>query len=240
MTAQYIEARFIYKQPNICIYREAVDNPAKDTGYQVFLSTNEETFRKSMINIASYILEAASKISSEQVSKAVSLLIEVYKERKKVLVIGAGRSGLVGRAFALRLLHLGYHVNVLGDTIVPPIGKGDLVIAISGSGRTRLIVTAAEAAKTVGARIMGITSFPDSPLAQLCEVVIVVPGRTKVAREEDYFMRQILGIHEPLAPLGTLFEDTAMVFLDGLVVELMERLGLKEEDLEKRHANIEI
>jgi phosphoheptose isomerase len=36
-------------------------------------------------------IEAASKISSEQVSKAVSLLIEVYKERKKVLVIGAGR-----------------------------------------------------------------------------------------------------------------------------------------------------
>lgn len=201
---------------------------------------NYETFRKSMISIAQFILEASQKISSDEISKAVSILLEVYREKKKILVMGAGRSGLVGRAFAMRLLHLGYQVYVLGDTIVPPIGKGDLVIAISGSGRTRLIVTAAEAAKTVGARILGITSFPDSPLAQLCDAVIMVPGRTKVAREEDYFMRQILGIHEPLAPLGTLFEDTAMVFLDGLVVELMERLGLKEEDLEKRHANIEM
>jgi len=199
-----------------------------------------ETFRRAMAGIAGYILEASSKISSDQVSKALSMLIEAYRDGKKVLVMGAGRSGLVGRAFAMRLLHLGYHVNVLGDTIVPPIGKGDLVIAISGSGRTRLIVTAAEAAKTVGARILGITSYPDSPLAQMCEAVVVVPGRTKVAREEDYFMRQILGIHEPLAPLGTLFEDTAMVFLDGLVVELMERLGVKEEDLGKRHANIEV
>lgn len=199
-----------------------------------------ETFRKSMISIAQFILEASTKISSNEISRAISMLLEVYREKKKILVMGAGRSGLVGRAFAMRLLHLGYQVNVLGDTIVPPIGKGDLVIAISGSGRTKLIVTAAEAAKTVGARILGITSFPDSPLAQLCDAVIIVPGRTKIAREEDYFMRQILGIHEPLAPLGTLFEDTAMVFLDGLVVELMEKLGLKEEDLEKRHANIEM
>ncbi len=215
-------------------------SPARGVIHAGLNEGNSEIFRKTMIGIASYILEAASKISSEQVSKAISILIEVYRDRKKILVMGAGRSGLVGRAFAMRLLHLGYQVNVLGDTIVPPIGKGDLVIAISGSGRTRLIVTAAEAAKTVGARILGITSYPDSPLAQLCEAVIVVPGRTKVAREEDYFMRQILGIHEPLAPLGTLFEDTAMVFLDGLVVELMERLGIKEEDLEKRHANIEV
>jgi 6-phospho-3-hexuloisomerase len=233
-------APFIYKQHKVLIYREAVSNPARGVVRPDVVNNNFEIFRKSMIGIASYILESASKISSEQVSRAVSLLIEAYRDRKKILVMGAGRSGLVGRAFAMRLLHLGYQVNVLGDTIVPPIGKGDIVIAISGSGRTRLIVTAAEAARTVGARILGITSFPDSPLAQLCEVVVVVPGRTKVAREEDYFMRQILGIHEPLAPLGTLFEDTAMVFLDGLVVELMERLGLKEEDLEKRHANIEV
>lgn len=199
-----------------------------------------ETFRRSMASIARYILEAVGKISVDQVNRAVDLLLEAYRERRKVLVMGAGRSGLVGRAFAMRLLHMGYSVNVLGDTIVPPIGKGDIVVAISGSGKTRLIVTAAEAAKSVGARILGITSFPDSPLAQLCEVVVVVPGRTKVAKEEDYFMRQILGIHEPLAPLGTLFEDTVMVFLDGLIVELMERLGLNESDLEKRHANIEV
>ena len=49
-----------------------------------------------------------------------------------------------------------------------------------------------------------------------------------------------MGIHEPLAPLGTLFEDTVMVFLDSVVVELMERLGKTEEDLRAVHANIEL
>jgi 6-phospho-3-hexuloisomerase len=57
---------------------------------------------------------------------------------------------------------------------------------------------------------------------------------------DDYFARQILGIHEPLSPLGTLFEDTAMVVLDAVIAELMKRLGKNESDLAKRHANIEV
>ncbi len=52
-----------------------------------------------------------------------------------------------------------------------------------------------------------------------------MPGRTKVAKMDDYFARQILGLHEPLAPLGTLFEDTTMVLLDAIIAELMHSLG---------------
>jgi len=171
----------------------------------------------------------------------INTLVETYKTGKsKVLVMGAGRSGLVGKAFAMRLLHLGYNVYVLGETIVPSIGRGDLVIAISGSGRTKLIVTAAEAAKHVGATVIAITSYADSPLGKIADIVVEVPGRTKIAKEEDYFARQILGIHEPLAPLGTLFEDMVMIFLDSVVVELMHRLGKTEEDLRALHANIEL
>jgi len=154
--------------------------------------------------------------------------------------MGAGRSGLVGRCFALRLKHLGFDVSVLGDTIVSPVGKDDVVIAISGSGRTALIVTAAEAAKSVGAKVIAITTYPDSPLGKLADIVVEIPGRTKVSTVEDYFARQILGIHEPLAPLGTLFEDTALVFLDSVIVELMHRLGKSEDELRSKHANIEV
>ncbi len=192
-----------------------------------------------MRDIAQFILSSIDKISIDQVRQSVDLSINAYKNKKLVLVMGAGRSGLVGRAFAMRLMHLGYTVHVLGDTIAPPVRENDVVVAISGSGRTKLIVTAAEAAKTVGAKILAITSYPESPLAKISDVIVVVPGRTKISTEEDYFARQILGIHEPLAPLGTLFEDTAMVFLDGLVVELMARLKLTEMDLSRRHANIE-
>jgi len=200
-----------------------------------------ENVYKAMYVIADFIINATKELKREQVERMINKLVEAYERRDhKILVMGAGRSGLVGRAFAMRLLHLGYNVYVLGDTIVPRIGKGDIVIAISGSGRTKLIVTAAEAAKHVGATVIAVTSYPDSPLAEIADIVVEVPGRTKIAREEDYFARQILGIHEPLAPLGTLFEDTAMVFLDAVVAEQMERLGKTEEDLKAIHANIEI
>ena len=200
-----------------------------------------ENVFKAMYVIADFIINASRALKKEQVERMINKLVEVYHRKDhKILVMGAGRSGLVGRAFAMRLLHLGYNVYVLGDTIVPRIGKDDIVVAISGSGRTKLIITAAEAAKQVGATVIAVTSYPDSPLAEIADIVVEVPGRTKIAREEDYFARQILGIHEPLAPLGTLFEDTAMVFLDAVVAELMDKLGKTEEDLKAIHANIEI
>jgi len=194
----------------------------------------------TMKEIVEFIDKVVEYLKPEQVDALVDALIDVYKREAKVLVMGAGRSGLVGKAFAMRLMHLGFNVYVLGETITPSIGRDDLVVAISGSGRTRLIVTAAEAAKKVNAKIAAITSYPDSPLGKLADIIVEIPGRTKTAPDIDYFARQILGIHEPLAPLGTLFEDTALVFLDGVVVELMHRLGKREADLKARHANIEL
>jgi 6-phospho-3-hexuloisomerase len=195
---------------------------------------------KAMREISLYILKASESMGLEQVDGLVNILLKAYNDKRKILVMGAGRSGLVGRAFAMRLLHLGFHSYVLGDTIVPSISKGDVAIAISGSGRTQLILTAAEAAKKVGATVVAVTSYPDSPLGMLADLIVWVPGRAKTSRVVDFFARQILGIHEPLAPLGTLFEDTAAVFLDGVIYALMKELGVNEEEMAARHANIEL
>jgi len=194
-----------------------------------------------MYDITGFILSAIKRLDAKMISKMVDMLVDFYQKKQgRILVMGAGRSGLVGRAFAMRLLHLGYNAYVLGETIVPAIREGDIVIAISGSGKTKLIVTAAEAAKEAKARLIAVTSYPDSPLGRLADLVIEVPGRTKYSNETDYFARQILGMTEPLAPLGTLFEDTTMIVLDGIVAELMIRLKKTEEDLRLVHANIEL
>nr|WP_287069208.1 6-phospho-3-hexuloisomerase [Pyrobaculum sp.] len=197
-------------------------------------------FKQAYLEIANFILNSLDKLKMEEIEAFVKTIEEIYHLNKKILVVGVGRSGLVGRAFAMRLRHLGARSYVLGETITPSVEEGDLVVAISGSGTTQIVVAAAEAAKKMKARVAAITSYYDSPLGRVADLVVYIPGRTKVAAMDDYFARQILGVHEPLSPLGTLFEDTAMVALDAVIAELMKRLGKNAAELAKRHANIEV
>jgi 6-phospho-3-hexuloisomerase len=197
-------------------------------------------FKQAYLEIATFIFRALDTIKLEEIEKFVETIEEIYRANKKILVVGVGRSGLVGRAFAMRLRHLGARSYVVGETITPSVEEGDLLVAISGSGSTQIVVAAAEAAKRMRAKVAAITTYYDSPLGRLADLVVFVPGRTKLASMDDYFARQILGIHEPLSPLGTLFEDTSMVVLDSVVAELMKRLGKNESELARRHANIEV
>ncbi|MFH1328891.1 MAG: 6-phospho-3-hexuloisomerase [Candidatus Bathyarchaeota archaeon] len=191
---------------------------------------------KEIITSASYAVE---NINAEDLEKFIAILIEAKNDGKKVLVMGAGRSGLVSRAFAMRLMHLYYNVYVIGETITPAVEKDDILLGISGSGETTIVVAAAKIAKDAGARIVAVTSFPESPLGKLADHSVVLLGRTKVDGKKDYFSRQILGVHEPLAPLGTMFEVSSAIFLDALIVELMHKLGKTEQEMKKRHATIE-
>jgi hexulose-6-phosphate isomerase (EC 5.-.-.-) len=197
-------------------------------------------FKQAYLEIATFIFRALDTIKLDEIEKFVKTIEEIYRANRKILVVGVGRSGLVGRAFAMRLRHLGARSYVVGETITPSVEEGDLLVAISGSGSTQIVVAAAEAAKRMKAKVVAITTYYDSPLGRLADLVVFVPGRTKLASMDDYFARQILGIHEPLSPLGTLFEDASMVVLDAVVAELMKRLGKNESELARRHANIEV
>jgi 6-phospho-3-hexuloisomerase len=194
-------------------------------------------YQRATHDLIDSVRESLARVDLDQVEKMVTEML--VSTNRRILVVGAGRSGLIGRAFAMRLMHLGFQVYVMGETITPSIGRGDLVIALSGSGTTKIVVTAVEIGKTVGAKIIAITSYSDSDLSKLADDVVLVKGRTRVADEKDYFLRQLMGEHELMAPLGTVFEISLMTFLDGVVVELMRRLGLTESELRKRHATIE-
>jgi 6-phospho-3-hexuloisomerase len=196
-----------------------------------------KTFTLAWYQITKGVERTLSKISHKQVENMINMLL--WAKYKHILIIGVGRSGLIGRAFAMRLIHLDFDVYVMGETITPAIGNGDLIIAISGSGTTKLAVTAAEIGKEVGARIIAVTSHPNSDLGKIADHVVQIRGRTKIAKEKDYFLRQLTGVHEPLAPLGTIFELSAMIFFDSLIAELIKRLGKSEGELRRKHATIE-
>lgn len=212
---------------------ELADTPRK--GERVSL----EYFDRTIDEILQGTSNSLKRAASEQIIKLIEILVDAKRSNRKVMVIGAGRSGLVARSFAMRLMHLTFSVHVVGETITPALEKDDLLFAISGSGSTTVIVAAARIAKEVGAKILALTSYPRSPLGRMADHRVIVRGRTKLAEKKDYFSRQILGVHEPLAPLGTIFETSATIFLDALIVELMHRLGKTEADMKRLHATIE-
>jgi 6-phospho 3-hexuloisomerase len=193
------------------------------------------TVRKRMEHLARSIAENAGKIDEASVRG----LVKELDRAKRVFLCGAGRSGYVARAFAMRLMHLGFEVHVAGEATTPAIKKGDLLVAVTGSGETNSVVSMAQAAKRMGARVASVTSNPGSPAGALSDAVVVIRGRAPGRREKDWLARQLRGGHEPLAPLGTLFELSAMVFLDSLVEELMVLRKESEEDMKKRHTQLE-
>ena len=114
------------------------------------------------------------------------------------------------------LMNLGFNVYFLGETITPAAEKGDLLIAISGTGTTKMVLTASSAAKDIGATVIAITPFLKSPHGQLADLIVTVRGRTKSAKpvEADYLAIQLRGKKAALTPLGSIFENNTMVFLD--------------------------
>jgi len=120
--------------------------------------------------------KAMTELDLEKVEKFVQHILD--SKTKKIFVVGQGRSGFVGRAFALRLMNMGLAVYFLGETVTPAAGKDDLIIAISGSGTTKITLTASSTAKEIGARVVAITSYPESPLGNLADLSVPIGGRT--------------------------------------------------------------
>jgi 6-phospho 3-hexuloisomerase len=195
-----------------------------------------EYVKETVLEITDHIRDVAEKLSEKEMQDAIEMLID----SKRVFLEGVGRSGMVAKAFAMRLSHLKFEVFVVGETITPAVRDGDLFMAISGSGETTSVVNASTSARKAGAKLLCITSDPASTLGKMSDAILRVRGRTKDDyKRKDYVTEQISGRHEPLSPLGTLFEDTCMILLDGVIVSLMKRLRKTEEDLARTHSNVE-
>jgi len=197
---------------------------------------NMEIMKTSIRAIMDNIESAEELLDEDIINEFENIIIE----SENVFVTGAGRSGLAAKAFAMRLMHLGLSAYVVGETISPAINAEDCIIAISGSGETNTIVSAAKIAKKRGSKVLAVTSYPESSLGQLCDGYLLVKGRMQQEKDDkNYMKRQINGNYTSLTPLGTAFELTTLVFLDAIVSELMEKMHQTESDLKARHTVLE-
>ncbi len=190
---------------------------------------------ESMNFIANHIKRIALNLDTDSVTS----LVDSIMNAKRIFLMGAGRSGLAARAFAMRLMHMGFNVYVVGETTTPAVQVEDLVIAVSGSGETTSIVGLGQIAKKIGSKLATITSNKDSSLGKISDIVVVIPGRPKDdVIYENYHERRMIG-YPQLAPLGTVFEISALVFLDAVISEMMVRTDASEAELKKRHTVFE-
>jgi len=153
-------------------------------------------------------------------------LTKLLDGAKRIFVSGAGRSKLVGNFFAMRLVHGGYDVSVVGEIVTPSIKEGDLLVIISGSGETEQLIAFAKSAKKVGASILLISAKSDSTIGDLADAIF------QIGRSELY--GKVVGM-----PMGTVFELSTLVFLEAVISHIIHEKGIAEEVMRSRHANLE-
>jgi 6-phospho 3-hexuloisomerase len=185
--------------------------------------SKETVFTQSVDYIQRKIKDILGEISQDDVEEVKKF----FFTSNRIFVYGAGRSGLVAKAFAIRLVHLGFQTFVIGETITAPVQKGDLVIIVSGSGETIPAVMTAEIANNIGAKVVSITGKKKSEIAKFADVTLYLSAGCKDVERKRF------------APLGTLFEASTWVLLDGIVADLLESKKETEETMRRRHATLE-
>lgn len=175
--------------------------------------------------------EISTVMSNVNASEAVDLSARL-RAAKRIFVYGEGRSGLMGKAFAMRLMHGGFTVYVIGETITPSIEADDLLIAISGSGSTGAILQFAGKAKEAGADVFLVTTNSESKIAELCSGVLIIPAATKYRRESE---------PSTIQPLGNQFDQSVHLVLDAIIIHSLQEAGQQSshEEMKNRHANLE-
>ena len=183
------------------------------------LADGKSTHRRLIIDKISGILAATDEEYNIR-------LTNMLDNANRIFVSGAGRSGLVCKFFAMRLMHSGYSVSVVGEIVTPSIKRGDLLIIISGSGETEQLIAFTKKAREVGASILLITTKADSTIGDMADAVF------QIGRPDLY--GKVVGM-----PMGTTFELSTLSFLESLISHIIHEKGIREEVMRTRHANLE-
>lgn len=163
----------------------------------------------------------------EQVdSQKLCEVAQCIQKSCRIFVDGEGRSGLMAKGFAMRLMHLGYQVYVVGETITPAVAKDDVFIAISGSGESAYVVSDTLKAQQKGCTVIAVTSKPQSTAAKAASVVLTVPGTVKGDSED---------VRGSVQLLSSLFDQSLHITLDVLCLMLSERDHITNSTATQKH-----
>ncbi len=173
-----------------------------------------------LVGILTELTEVASHVDEREMDALVCRMAKA----KRIFVAGMGRSGLMAGALAMRLMHLKMQVFVVGETTTPSIRRGDLLICCSRYGRSRSLRTYIEKAHEAKAKAAMITMSTETPLAAQADYVFTIAVDVGGKSHQ---------------PLGTIFEQSLLLYCDALVLLAMRKLGISEKQMAKQHTQLE-
>jgi len=175
---------------------------------------------------ADEIAGVLSAVRDEQVDSLRTALVAA----PYILTYGVGREGLVMRSFAMRLMHLGLPVGVVGDMTAGPLTPNSLFVCSAGPGHFSTVAALMEVARNSGAGVALFTAHPESPLVQRATHVIETPAHTLTGSRTGAASRQIM---------GSVYEQSLWVLLDCVIWQMAQELGRPQSDMAQRHTNME-
>lgn len=177
------------------------------------------------------IIEEMQKTSGMISEKETRAFVEKILSTRRIFCNGSGRSGLMVKAFAMRLMQLGLCSYVVGEIVTPGIGVGDLLVIGSGSGETSHLIQNAKKAKECGADIALITIFPESSIGSVSDICVRISASTAKIPH--------VGPEASSQPGGSLFEQCLLIFLDAVVMSVVHTRRIDPGIIMTRHANLE-
>lgn len=168
------------------------------------------------------VLQGVDEADIEELGKAIL-------NARHIIVYGLGREGLVMRSFAMRLMHLGLDVAMVGDMTTPPLGPDDLFLVSCGPGYLSTVEALTGVAQKASGRVAMLTAQPEAPLPQQADLLIYLPAQTMAEAEQS----------DSTQAMGSVFEQALWILFDALVPRLQAELGQSVEDLRQRHTNME-
>jgi arabinose-5-phosphate isomerase len=156
---------------------------------------------------------------------AVDLIVDTLRQRGKIIVLGIGKSGNIGRKIAATLTSTGSTSVVLSsvDALHGDLGivnDGDVVLALSYSGESEELLNLMPALKRFTIRLIALTGAAKSSLARVSDVALDV----RVPREACPFN---------LAPTAS---TTAMLVMgDALAMAVLQARGFTRKDFARYH-----
>ncbi|EKF9145806.1 hypothetical protein VCSRO12_1969 [Vibrio cholerae] len=186
-------------------------------------SFDYQTVAKQVLATEIHALQQLEQYINDDFARACAMILA--NQTGKVVVMGMGKSGHIGKKIAATLASTGtsaffVHPGEASHGDLGMIERGDIVLAISNSGESSEILALLPVLKRLSIRVISMTGNPNSNMAKLADIHLQIT----VPREAC-----------PLELAPTSSTTATLVMGDALAVALMQARGFTAEDFALSH-----